>query len=266
MDKSEEDVYICPSFNSYSSDRLAEIAVRVAGEKSEDSAGDDDFEFALVREDEEISAEVFLYGGQIGPIFPVFNRDLLNVDKDGELSTISEEKILEQSIAIPLSKLFIEEDQERDCPASCSSSEADELENIPAGTYCVWRPKMAESPLPSQCKKSKSTGSASKRWKFRDLLRRSNSDGKDSFVFLTPKRREEKQDKLIQLATKKSKENVVRSASGYSAGSPSAHEALYVRNRAMKEGDKKKSYLPYRQDLVGFFANANGLRGSFPHF
>ncbi|KAL0395694.1 UNVERIFIED_CONTAM: hypothetical protein Scaly_0017800 [Sesamum calycinum] len=268
MDKSDqEDVYICPSFNSYSSDRLAEIAVRVAVEKSEEDAGDDDgddFEFALVREDKEVSAAEFLYGGQIGPIFPVFNRDLL-IDKDGELSTISEEKTLESSIAIPLSKLFIEEDQERDCPASCSSSEADELENIPAGTYCVWRPKLAESPMPSQCKKSKSTGSASKRWKFRDLLRRSNSDGKDSFVFLTPKRREEKPEKLIQ-ATRKSKGNVVRSASGFAAGSPSAHEALYVRNRAIKEGDKKKSYLPYRQDLVGFFANVNGLRGSFPHF
>ncbi|KAL0431658.1 UNVERIFIED_CONTAM: hypothetical protein Sradi_0791800 [Sesamum radiatum] len=205
MDKSEEDVYICPSFNSYSSDRLAEIAVRVAVEKSEEDTGDDDdgdFEFALVREDKEVSAAEFLYGGQIGRIFPVFNRDLL-IDKDGDqLSTISEEKILDPSIAIPLSKLFIEEDQERDSPASCSSSEADELENIPAGTYCVWRPKMAESPMPSQCKKSKSTGSASKRWKFRDLLRRSNSDGKDSFVFLTPKRREEKPEKLIQ-ATKK---------------------------------------------------------------
>ncbi|KAL0381726.1 UNVERIFIED_CONTAM: hypothetical protein Sangu_0236900 [Sesamum angustifolium] len=219
MDKSDqEDVYICPSFNSYSSDRLAEIAVRVAVEKSEEDAGDDDgddFEFALVREDKEVLAAEFLYGGQIGPIFPVFNRDLL-IDKDGELSTISEEKTLDSSIAIPLSKLFIEEDQERDCPASCSSSEADELENIPAGTYCVWRPKLAESPMPSQCKKSKSTGSASKRWKFRDLLRRSNSDGKDSFVFLTPKRREEKPEKLLQ-ATRKSKGNVVRSASGFSA-------------------------------------------------
>ncbi|KAI3463004.1 hypothetical protein Pfo_019667 [Paulownia fortunei] len=271
MNNSQEDVYICPSFNSYSSDRLAEIAVRVTVERSNDAAGnegyagDDDFEFALVRQDEEVlTTEEFFYNRQSGPVFPVFNRDLL-LNNDGELSTSSEKKMLESSIAIPLSKLFIEEDHERDYPPSCSSSEADELENIPAGTYCVWRPKMAESPLPSQCKKSKSTGSASKRWKLRDLLRRSKSDGKESFVFLTPKHREEKSDKSIQ-PSKKANEKGSSSVSGGGPGSTSAHEAFYVRNRAMKEGDKKKSYLPYRQDLVGFFANVNGLRRSFPHF
>ncbi|PIN01392.1 hypothetical protein CDL12_26103 [Handroanthus impetiginosus] len=270
MDDFQEDVNVCPSFNSYSSNRLAEIAVRVAVEKSSDAAvhegdgGDEDFEFSLVRDDKEVLAEDFFYDGQIGPIYPVFNRDLL-LNNDGDLSKSGEKEHTESIIAIPLSKLFIEEDQERDYPPSCSSSEADELDNIPAGTYCVWRPKMAESPMPSQCKKSKSTGSTSKRWKFRDLMRRSNSDGKDSFVFLTPKHRDEKSEKLIQ-APKKSKGKGVPAASGGATGSASAHEAFYVRNRAMKEGDKRKSYLPYRLDLVGFFANVNGLRRGFPHF
>lgn len=253
MNNGEEDVCVCPSFNSYSSDRLAEIAIRVAGSRSSDA--DDDFEFAIVREDKEVSAAEFFCSG---PVFPVFNRDLI---ENGGGSDQPEPKNL-----IPLSKLFAEEDdEERDCdPPSCSSSEADELENIPPGTYCVWRPRMAEPPLPSQCKKSKSTGSASKRWKLRDLLRRSKSDGKESFVFLTPKHREEKSDKLAIQAPKKGNGKVSHSAAA--PPPPSAHEAFYVRNRAMKEGDKRKSYLPYRRDLVGFFANVNGVRRSFSNF
>ncbi|KAI3452433.1 hypothetical protein Pfo_009097 [Paulownia fortunei] len=258
MENGQEDGYTCPSFNSYSSDRLEEIAVKVAAENSND---DEDFEFALVREDKEVLADEFVYDGQIGPIFPVFNRDLL-LNNDDKFGGSCENKRLESSIMVPLSQLFIEnrEDHEGDNPPSCSSSEADDLENIPAGTYCVWRPKAADQPSPSRCKKSKSTGSVSKRWKFRDLLRRSNSEGKDSFVFLTPKNREEKSS--IEVSKKAKGKGVY----GGAPGAPSAHEALYVRNRAMKEMDKKKSYLPYRQDLVGFFVNVNGLGKSFAHF
>ncbi|KAL7094831.1 hypothetical protein ACP275_11G129400 [Erythranthe tilingii] len=246
MNNSQDDVYVCPSFSSYSSDRLAETAVRVA-------AGDEDFEFA----------EEFFHGaGQIRTVFPVFNRNLL-LDGGGEASTSGGENApVESSVVVPLSRLFIEEDRERDSPPSCSSSEADELENIPAGTYCVWRPKLAEPPLPSQCRKSKSTGSASKRWKFRDLLRRSKSDGKDSFVFLHQKQQEDKSDKSYKSTNLTSEKANAKRSTAAAAAAPSAHEAFYVRNRAMKEGDKKKSYLPYRQGLVGFFGNVNVL----PHF
>ncbi|KAL9157547.1 hypothetical protein ABFS82_08G011400 [Erythranthe guttata] len=257
MENTKEDIYACPSFNSYSSDRLAEIAGEVAAEENTNDAAqgdhsydDEDFEFTLVSEGKEVSAEDFAGDGRIGPIFPVFNRDLLRYNDGGNSR-------LESRIAVPLGKLFIE-DRDGDDPQSCSSSEADELESVPAGTYCVWRPKAAEQPSPSHCKKSKSTGSASKRWKFRDLLRRSNSEGKDSFVFLTPKNREEK---LSPEIPKKAKAKVGGGGGGSAAvrtgGSLSAHEALYVRNRAVKEGDRKKSYLPYRQDLVGFFVNVN---------
>ncbi|KAG6410219.1 hypothetical protein SASPL_128272 [Salvia splendens] len=240
MNNGQDDVCICPSFNSYSSDRLPEIAIRVA-------RADDDFEFALLREDKEVSAAEFLFDG---PVFPVFNRDLI------ECGGIEQP---ESNNLIPLRKLFAEEDNEdRYSPPSCSSSEADELENVPAGTYCVWRPRAAPPPLPSQCEKSKSTGSASRRWKIRDLLRRSKSDGKESFVFLTPKQREENPVKLMLRSPEKG-----RGKGSNSAAAASAHEAFYVRNRAMKEEDKRKSYLPYRRDLVGFFANVSGVRTSF---
>ncbi|KAL7245605.1 hypothetical protein ACSBR2_000855 [Camellia fascicularis] len=73
-------------------------------------------------------------------------------------------------------------------PPSCSSSEADELDGVLAGTYCIWKPKSDSSAVAKsleRCKKSSSTGS-SKRWMFRDLLYRSNIDDKDTFVFLAP--------------------------------------------------------------------------------
>lgn len=238
----------CPSFNSYSAGRLADVAAKV-GEEEEECAGIDrrvhehDFDFTFVSTDEVLS------DSQIGPVFPVFNRDLLL--QDGEAKTLR----------FPLKKLFMEE---RDATSS-SSSDADELEGIPEGTYCVWRPKQVP-PSPERCKKSSSTGSASKRWRFRDLLRRSNSDGKDSFVFLTPSKREEKAD----LTDKSDHSKETRTAAAgkaktkvISGEKASAHEIFYMKNRAIKEGDKRQSFLPYRRDLVGFFANVGRMNKSF---
>ncbi|XP_075507951.1 uncharacterized protein LOC142544800 [Primulina tabacum] len=266
MENGPEDTYTCPSFNSYSSERLAEIGGKVAGENGD--TNDDEFEFVLAREENDVLPDEFFYQGQIGPVFPVFRRDLLLSYGDSSMS--NENRRLEPSaemecIKVPLSKLLEEtrrDENDRD-PASCSSSEADELESIPAGTYCVWRPKVPETPSPSRCKKSKSTGSASKRWKLPEFLRRSNSEGKDSLVFMTPKHRDEKRDRTE--TSRKSTENIA-AVSSSTAGPPSAHEALYVQNRAKKENDRRKSYLPYRPDLVGFFASANGLRRSSPRF
>ncbi|PIN09076.1 hypothetical protein CDL12_18346 [Handroanthus impetiginosus] len=268
MENIEEDAYACPSFNSYTSDRLAEIALKVVAESSAqngDNNDDEDFEFSVVRGNKEVLADEIVYEGQIGPIFPVFNRDLL-LNDNGESSAGIENERLQSSITVPLSKLFFENRENRELdnnPPSCSSSEEDELENIPAGTYCVWRPKAADSPSPSQCKKSNSTGSTPKKWTFRDLLRRSNSEGKDNFVYLSPKNQEEKSAIVAPKRAKGKRTSL--SAFGRTPASPSAHEALYTRNRAMKEGDKKKSYLPYRQDLVGFFVHGNSLAKSFPH-
>ncbi|KAL6520256.1 hypothetical protein OROMI_032436 [Orobanche minor] len=267
MENKQEDAYKCPSFSSYSSDRLVEIAVRVAAGSSNDAVQngeDEDFQFALVREDDkEVLAEEFICDGQIESVFPVFDRDLLLNNNRGEEYGGSKQS--ESRPTVPFGKIFIE-NRDGDNPVSCSQSEADAFDNIPEGTYCVWRPKSADAQPSSLCKKSNSTGSASKRWKFRDLLR-SNSEGKDSFVFLTPKNGENKL--LVDIPGKAKGKKVVKgggSASG--AGfpkAPSAHEALYVQNRAINEGNKKKSYLPYKRDLLGFFVNANGLgtRGNY---
>ncbi|CAA3016877.1 Hypothetical predicted protein [Olea europaea subsp. europaea] len=179
MADGEEELCICPSFNSYTADRIAEIANKVTGlnttDTEDDENDDDEFEFALVGV---------------------------------------------ESIRIPLKKNFMEKCK-NDYPSS-SLSEADELEIIPPGTYCVWRPEFSES-SPSQCKKSKSTGSGSKRWKFRDLVRRCNSEGKDSFILLTPKHKEEKRKETVN--SKKS--TAKRVVSGEKSAANSLHEAFY---------------------------------------
>ncbi|KAJ7974575.1 DUF1645 family protein [Quillaja saponaria] len=280
----------CPSFNSYSSDNLANIADKVSRDYSTGatpSLKNDDvdinFEFLTLHK----AADEFYFDGHAaGPVFPIFNRDLLIEYEGRERREIRDSRTEDvMSLQFPVKKLLIdEEDQRRDPGSSSFSSEADELDAIPPGTYCVWTPSSSQA-SPSRCKKSKSTGSSSsKRWKLLDLLRRSNSDGKDSFVFLTPSsssrtnsmdKKEEKRENSKERRSSGSfesnikvagKQKVKGSVVAGGENKVSAHEAFYVRNRALKEVDKRRSYLPYRQELVGFGATLRGLGRSFPPF
>ena len=279
-------ISLSPSFNAYSSsDRLAQIAARVVNEFREELGDDDDvwkeiddeyenntqfaqppsqereprnddvneeeeeeeFEFAFVCREAQtspISADDVFYNGQIRPVYPVFDQSLLLqgnvVDSDSAAVDKNSEKLATtKPRRQPLRMLMIEEERET---ASCSSSEADDLENLPPGTYCVWAPPKASGGRGDGgcCDKSSSTGS-SKRWKFRDLLSRSSSDGgKDTIVFFAPAptttKAADKEDSNVVVARK-----VRRSSKG------------------AEQVDKRRSFLPYRQDLVGFFSNVNGL-------
>nr|XP_048322498.1 uncharacterized protein LOC125418335 isoform X2 [Ziziphus jujuba var. spinosa] len=199
----------------------------------EEEEEEEEFSFACTNpEGSPTSAADLFQNGEIRPVFPIFNRDLLFADAyDGESST---------------------------------ASESDELEGIPQGTYCEWSGKTA-------CKKSNSTG-FSRIWRLRDLVHRSNSDGKDAFVFLntnsaTRSRQSNESVKKMEMEEKERKSSssasgkttTVKSKANKSETASSVHEKHYVRNRAKKEGDKRRSYLPYRQDLVGFFTNVNGM-------
>lgn len=273
-----------PSFNSYTcSDKLAKIAARVVqefqseldfddylfDEKEHDDKEDEEnknnqeeeeeFEFAFVSREPDLStipADQIFYNGQIRPVYPLFNTDLLLAhDAQGE-NSISSTKT-SSAVRLPLGKLFVEE-RERDTASSCSSSEADELDGVPAGTYCVWTPKAAEAVESSgRCNKSNSTGT-SKRWKFRDLLHRSNSEGKDTFVFLAPssKKSEGKAEKEAAKITG----NIVetKAVGGGDKGN--------VRIGTLKESNRRRSYLPYKKDLVGLFGNVNGVSRSLHPF
>lgn len=284
---------LCPSFNSYSINGLAETAARVTmefegmrGDGDGDGGHDgeeDEFEFVSFQKTE----EQMVLDYPISHVFPIFNHDLMEI-KSTDRTEVSELNRGDAPIVrISLEKLIIddrkhERELDRDPPSS-SSSEADELDGIPPGTYCVWTPKPVQTTERGKCKKSKSTGSgsgsgssSSRRWRLRDLLPRSNSEGRRNlFVFLTPfsksestRNKETKTEKLGEDAKgkKRCSETNAVAVTGKSKASSSAHELFYVRNRMLKEGRKRRSYLPYRQDLVGFWANLNSVSKALPPF
>ncbi|KAL1187730.1 hypothetical protein V5N11_017122 [Cardamine amara subsp. amara] len=259
--KDNEAASFSPSFSTYSGDKLVEIAERVCYKEK----GDEEFEFAI--------HTAASSSGDGGLVFPVFNQSLISENSavkpnDGKHNLIFETSSAVKSddissektvIITPLKDLFIRERNEQPPQQTYSSSsddEEEELDSIPSEIYCPWTParSTAEMSPSGGCRKSKSTGSSStsswstKRWRIRDLLKRSKSDGKQSLKFLNSN---EESPKMM-----KKKEKV----------SVSPHEKFYLRNKAIKEEDKRKSYLPYKQDLVGLFSNINRYGKTFPPF
>ncbi|PWA38345.1 hypothetical protein CTI12_AA582180 [Artemisia annua] len=142
----------------------------------------------------------------------------------------------------------------------CDDSD-DELENIPPETYCVWRPKTesgSSSPSMTKCKKSSSTGSGSKRWSIRYLLKRSNSECNVKPMALLSSNK-----KVDSPKPKRNSGEVSKFRSRFKAQTP-VHELFYVQRRAENESVKKKSFLPYRQDVFGLFGNVNGIGKMLP--
>ncbi|XVF16403.1 hypothetical protein REPUB_Repub10bG0028300 [Reevesia pubescens] len=167
MQNDTSELSFCPSFNCYSSDNneLVDIAATVSR----------DFKIEGVLDDEEFEFVNDLTGSHETLSFPIFNLDLL-------LNSVDDDDV-EEAIRFPFKNLLI---GDKDLPSS--SSEADELEGMPAETYCVWKPKQSAESSPNRCKKSKLTGSSSsKRWRLiKVLLKRSKSDSKvssSSFLF-----------------------------------------------------------------------------------
>lgn len=260
-------------FGAYGDDFYQELAAvgneshEVKIEKIENGSGDNEqeedgeFEFAFLPKDSAslpASADEIFYNGQIRPFYPLFDTSLLydvvGSGKDNEDLSYDHEVSARKppTVRLPLRKLFTEERQLSNS-SSCSSSEADELEGAAPGTYCVWNPKSADVEATGmlagkgQCKKSNSTGS-SKRWRFRDLLYRSSSDGKERFVFLNQSSRDEKLEKF--------KKNTSRSV----AGEKVADKTTAVQPCGKISGERRReSYLPHRQDLVGIFSNGHGF-------
>nr|GMD95792.1 DNA ligase 1-like [Ipomoea batatas] len=86
-------------------------------------------------------------------VFPLFNTDLLLTDRP------------------PVKHVYAATRDENLVETAAASSSGDDAV---AGPCCEWS---------AAAKKSNSTG-FSKLWRFRDLAHRSNSDGRDAFVFL----------------------------------------------------------------------------------
>lgn len=214
-------------------DLMSKLKIQDEHKEEHDEVEEEEEEFSFVfmnPDGSPISADEAFDNGQIRPVFPVFNQDLLFADGDDFAA----------GPRSPIKKVFVQQSDDSPSSTAAEASES-ELATPPEGPYCEWAPKATA--------KSNSTG-FSKLWRFKDPKLRSNSDGKDTFVFLNPP--------PAKASSGEARKVVVKKVKGKTTSS-SAHEKLYMMNRARKESDKRKSYLPYKQDLFGFFANANGL-------
>ncbi|CAH8257719.1 unnamed protein product [Arabidopsis lyrata] len=200
---------------------------------------EEEFSFASVNaENSPITAEEAFEGGQIRPVYPLFNRNIFFDDPK------------EETLRSPLKKLFVE--------STTTEEEEEEEESETVGPYCSWTNRTVEEASPETCRKSNSTG-FSKLWRFRDLVLRSNSDGKDAFVFLSngSSSSSSTSAKLSGVKSSEKGKETTKTEKKKKMRTKSAHEKLYMRNRAMREEGKRRSYLPYQH--VGFFTNVNGL-------
>ncbi|CAI8607515.1 unnamed protein product [Vicia faba] len=106
----------------------------------------------------------------------------------------------------------------------------------------------------SDCyEKSNSTGS-SNLWRLRQNLNlRSNSDHMDSYVILNPSvPKTTIKHKVDDIIVKKRKGDQPKNTL-------SAYEKLYVKNKMRKGINKRRSFLPYKHNIFGFFTNMHGL-------
>lgn len=199
-------------------------------------ATDEEFSFVCGVLTSPIAAEEAFDNGQIRPFFPLFNQDLL------------------------LSDIDLEHLKSRANQAIPSTTSNEEI----SGPYCEWSKKATQADQ-GTCKKSNSTG-FSKLWRFRDFTNRSHSDGRDAFVFLNnntiTSSSVKKEDKVIlEKKEKISGDGAVKPVTQNNKKNKKseavlAHE-VYMKSKAKHE-ERRRSYLPYRPDLVGFFTNVNG--------
>ncbi|CAL9203077.1 unnamed protein product [Musa hybrid cultivar] len=215
----------------------------------DDSSEEFEFTFAVRNPDTEtsVAADDFFSGGRIIPAYPLFNRDLLL-----PLSAADEPAAVEgMAVQIPLRQLLMEE----------RGTELFSSVEPPTTEEC-------RAPKRDLCKKSASTGS-SLRWRLRDMMvGRSHSDGKEKFVFL--------EAAPPSPATKKIPSPSLKAARSAGGGKGSkndwrvaatdvatAHRLYYGKGASEKAArGPRRSFLPYRQELLGLFAPANGLRRS----
>lgn len=214
---------------------------------------DDDFTFILVGEDDQpIDTDKAFEDGQI---FPLFDQKLLNDHYDIE-------EINHLPMHPPVDKVFIQ--SPRGFPPSTSARHD---EDSATGPYCAWSKDTASSSSSNSSstssaemtKKSNSTG-FSKLWRLKEKVGRSNSDGRDAFVFLkhndkpaatmTPKVTSSDHGIYVKVNDARGKPRVVKAKKA----SVSAHEA-YMKSRGGHT--ERKSYLPYRPELMGFFTNVH---------
>ncbi|KAF3945870.1 hypothetical protein CMV_027801 [Castanea mollissima] len=114
------------SLSSYCSRDIGHIEKEHV-EEEEQEQEEEEFSFSCTNPDgSPISVDNVFVNSQIRTIFPIFNRGLLF---GGSYDEDLKSRVDSLSLRSPLRKLFVES-------ASKSASESDELEGVPAETYC----------------------------------------------------------------------------------------------------------------------------------
>ncbi|XP_073282824.1 uncharacterized protein [Primulina huaijiensis] len=231
------------SYDFCEEERKEIIKDRDNGEDEEEEEEEEEFSFMCGEGDTSpIAAEDAFLNGKIRPVFPLFNRDLFFSGDEPDFLQL--ESLPSKP---PVKNVFVET---RDSGEMTSSSTRND--DI-LGPCCEWSNRKAVEVSPETCKKSNSTG-FSKLWRFKELMGRSNSDGRDTFVFLNNGGSPPTKVDNISAGVKATAVKVRKGGKSKTA-SLSAHE-VYLKSKA-KEEEKRRSYLPYRPELMGFFTNAN---------
>ncbi|RLN22694.1 hypothetical protein C2845_PM07G17620 [Panicum miliaceum] len=219
----------------------------------------------------------------IVPVYPIFGRPP-SPPPTGEAGEGDPETA---TVRVPLGRLLLEEREFRARQEDARSASArawqedddgdgdeasaaadEELDGVPPESYCLWAPGGGQASAPAsprRCRKSGSTGSVL-RWRriSERLVGRSHSDGKEKFVFLTaaaaagpeppppPGHKEEEEGGGSTIK--------VRDGGG------AANQLRYYGRGGGGSGSRRRSYLPYKQEIVGLFANVSGLRRSYHPF
>ncbi|KAI3763556.1 hypothetical protein L2E82_13481 [Cichorium intybus] len=220
-------------------------------EEDDEEEEEGDFTFMCIGDnDSPITEDV--EGGQIRPVFPLFDQTLL-------LGSEYDEGRRRLPISVQVDKVFIE--SPRLSPSSMASGD-EEADGVTAGTFCSLTKESDNGTEINM--KSYSTG-FSKLWRFRDKMNRSNSDGRDAFVFLDgpdrPTTSDSKSDAIGRPNAKVNaagKEKVVKKVSKAKKATASAHEVYLKQRGGQTEEERRRSYLPYRPGVMGFFTNVNG--------
>jgi hypothetical protein len=235
------------------------VAREHAGSDDEDS--DSEFEFPFVSRD--AATDGLFAGGHIRAFYPVFGRVL-----DDTLPEAAEPP------RAPLGRLFQLEQARTSSVASTSSSASTdataggELDGASPDSYCLWKPGSSQASSPSRPpRKSGSTGSVARWRRIGELVvGRSHSDGREKFVFLSAPLSPARDHASSSPSKAKKQQQRTRVSKATEVDTVAAgRRTSFGGGGASKGSDSpgaRRTFLPYRQELVGLFANVHGLSRS----
>uniref|UniRef100_A0A0E0DUT1 DUF1645 domain-containing protein n=1 Tax=Oryza meridionalis TaxID=40149 RepID=A0A0E0DUT1_9ORYZ len=273
--------------------------VMTTGVDDSDSDGEFEFEFPFVSRDSPAGtaavADDLFADGRIKPFYPVFGRAGAGGggDRQQQLAKDDAAATVPPRTRGPLGRLFLEESRgsfdrwSTSTSSSSSSSSAaasDEggLDGAPPESYCLWTPgagagSASASASPRPPRKSGSTGSMARWRRISELVvGRSHSDGKEKFLFLPIPPPSSKENDVEHFKPKPkpprptpaSGRKTVQAAAAAAAEIDTVaamHRIAYGAKGGGGGGTPRRTFLPYREELVGLFANVNGISRSHPH-